>query len=163
RNALERRSPLATADDHLNRRESSRRRLGAIRLLPRDPAFFEKLKRDIHVRSWPGELFHEILHHPFPHFIILILYPLHPPLPEKNRIRSNAQIMLNLAQNNLLARPAMLQNPLKPGMLPHRDFTSIAPELFDKCIGVHELPSNSRRTKCLWPTREVSPSNAGVS
>src|SRR5580765_5069262 len=45
--------------------------------------------------------------------------------------------MLHFAENDLLPAPAMLQDPLKPGMLTHRNLAGIAPQLFNKCVRSH--------------------------
>src|SRR5262249_32322387 len=58
-------------------------------------------------------------------------------IAKEDRIGSDTQIMLHLAENDLLAAPAMLQDTLEPGMLAHRYFACVAPQLFYECIRSH--------------------------
>ena len=102
--SFQRRTSLAAADNHLNRRQGSRRRLGIVRFLPRDAAFFEKLQHDIHVRAFTAELFHEIFQNSVHHRILFGGDSVDRHIAKEDRIGPDPQIVLDFTENNLLLR-----------------------------------------------------------
>src|SRR5262249_18005072 len=149
RYAFQCRPALATADNHFDGGQRSRSRLGAVRFFTRNAALFEKLQHDIHVSSFSAQLFHEVLQNRLHQLVVLIVYRVDGHIAKKDRIGSDAQIMLHFAENDLLAAPAMLQDALKPGMLAHRYFACVAPELFYECIRSHGTYPAAARTAVL--------------
>src|ERR1044071_2395287 len=64
--------------------------------------------------------------------------------------------MLDCTQNDLLARPTMLDNAVEPRMLLHGNFGGVTPQLFDKLIGIHELGSSSAPVECPHNKRNIA-------
>src|SRR5262249_41750955 len=139
RHAFERGAPLAAADDRLDRRRRAGRRLGAVSLLARDAALLEELQHDVDVRPRAGKLLHEVFQHRAHEAVLFGGYRVDGDIAEENRIGAHAQIMLDLAKDNLLARPAMLEDALKPRMLAHGRLVGVAPKLADEFIGGHKI------------------------
>jgi hypothetical protein len=53
---------------------------------------------------------------------------------EEDRIRPHAQIVLDLAEDDLLAGPLVLDDAAEPWVLEHRHLSGDCPELVDQCI-----------------------------
>src|SRR4030095_7476803 len=137
RYAFQCRPALATADNHFDGRQGSWCGLGAVRFFAGNAAFFEKLQHDIHVVSFAAQLLHEVFQDSLHQLVVFIANRVDGHVAEENRIGSDTQVMLHLAENDLLPAPAMLQDALKPGMLAHRYLAGVAPQLFYECVGSH--------------------------
>ena len=133
---------LTLLDDHLDSSHSSRSRLGAVCLLTGDPAFLQELQHDVHMAARPGQLLGEVLQHHLHQFVLLLGHSVDRNVTEENRVGADPQVVLDFAQDELTARPAVLQNALEPGMLRHRHFLSVAPQFGYKFVGRHGCPSS---------------------
>src|SRR5207247_1983642 len=60
---------------------------------------------------------------------------------EEDRIRANAQVMLDLAEDDLLPTPAMLHDPLEPRVIRHEELARYPPELVDESLVCHSSPT----------------------
>src|SRR5207247_9865400 len=97
----------------------------------------EKLKHDDHVGSRTGQFLHKVFQERLHQLINLIGNSVDGHIAEKDGIGPHPEVVLELSENDLLPAPTMLQNPLKPGMLLHGDFTLLAPKLLDKVFASH--------------------------
>ncbi len=118
--------------------QGSGRRLGIVGFFPRDAAFFKELEHDVHVRALPAQFFHEIFENRLHEGVIFRRDGVNRHVAEENRIGAHAQIMLHLTLNDLLARPAMLDDSVEPRVLLHRHLRGVTPKLIYKFVGFHE-------------------------
>src|SRR5207237_8466295 len=114
-----RRTIRATWSDHLDRGERARRWIGLVGLIPRDARFVEHLQHDVDVRLLPAELLHEVLHHDVHERVVPLARDVRDDVAEEDRIRANAKVMLDLANDDLLARPTVLHDSLEPRVIGH--------------------------------------------
>src|SRR2546425_3450691 len=138
RDALERRSVLAARPDHLDRGEGARRGIGLISLFTRDARFVEHLQHDVDMRLLPAELLHEVLHHDVHERVVPLARDVRDDIAEEDRIRADAKVMLDLAEDDLLPRPTVLHDSFEPRVVRHEELPRDAPELLDEPLVRHE-------------------------
>src|SRR5207249_4866570 len=134
RDALERAAVLAARTDHLDRGERPRRGVGAVRLLPRDAGVREELQHDVDVRLLAAELLHEVLHHDVHERVVPFARDVRNDVAEEDGVRPHPQVVLDLTEDDLLARPAMLDDALEPRMVRHEESVRDVPQLRDERV-----------------------------
>ena len=119
RDAFERGAILTARADHLDRGERSRRGVGAVGLLARDAGFLEELQHDVDVRPLAAELLHEVLHDHVHEVVVPLAGDVGDDVAKEDRVGTHAQVVLDLPEDDLLARPAMLDDPFEPRVVRH--------------------------------------------
>src|SRR5712692_269500 len=130
---------LAAPVDHLDGSHSTRSRLSTVSLLPRDPAFLQELEHDVHMGPWRRELLHEITQDHLHQLIPPCGHGVYHDVTPVDGVGAHSQIVLNFAQDELLCRPAVVDDAVEPGMLLHGHFMSVAPQFLYELIGGLQL------------------------
>src|SRR6266550_891012 len=141
RDALERGAVLAARPDHLDRGERARRGFGSFGLLARNTRLVEHLQHDVDVRLLSAELLHEVLHHDVHERVVPLARDVRDDVAEEDRIRTDTKVVLDLTNDDLVARPTMLDDSLEPGVIRHEKLARGAPELIDKSVVRHSSPT----------------------
>src|SRR6266849_5965768 len=126
---------LAAPVDHFDGSHSTRRRLSTVSLLPRNPAFLQELEHDVHMGPWRRELLHEITQDHLHQLIPPCGHGVYHDVTPVDGVGAHSQIVLNFAQDELLWRPAVVDDAVEPGMLLHGHFMSVAPQFLYELIG----------------------------
>ena len=154
RDALEGRAPLAVAEDHLDGRERAGRRLRMIGVVPGHAALLQELVHDVHVALLAGQLLHVVLEDRLGQAGQALLRGVGSDVAEVDRVLPNAEEVLDLSQDDLLARPAVVGDALEPRMLTHRERERVLPQISDKLVNVHRAPPCGRDAtpaSCAYP------------
>src|SRR5262249_31177776 len=154
---------LAAAVDHLDGGHRAWSRLSTVSLLPRDPAFLQELQHDVHMGPWRRQLLHEITQDRIHQLIPPCGHGVYHDVTPVDGVRTHPQIVLNFAQDELLRRPAVMNDAVEPGMLLHGYFLSVAPQFLDELVGRlylrHALPLLSYAACCgplAWCQRALA-------
>jgi hypothetical protein len=86
------------------------------------------------VRALAAELLHEVVEDHLHERVLLFLHRVDGDVSEEDRVGTYSQVVLDFAQDDLLAAPAVFDDAAEPGMLHHRDLSSDPPELVDERI-----------------------------
>ena len=80
------------------------------------------------------ELLHEVVEDDLHQPVLLLLDRVYRDVSEEDGVGPHPQVVLHLALHDLVARPAVLDDPAKPGVLDHRNLVGNPPQFGDERI-----------------------------
>src|SRR5574341_497507 len=101
------------------------------------------------------ELLHEVFQHRLHYRIFLGSDGIDCHIAEENRIGAYTQIVLHLAEYDLLLGPAVLDDAIEPRVLLHRYFGCVTPKLLDEIISVHMRASIAEQQESPPPKNSL--------
>src|SRR5439155_25494800 len=110
-------------------------------LFARNTGLVEHLQHDVDVRPLSAELLHEVLHDDVHERVVPLARDVRDDVAEEDRVRADTKVVLDLTNDDLLARPTMLDDSLEPGVIRHEKLARGAPELIDKSVVRHSSPT----------------------
>src|SRR5437773_474758 len=81
-----------------------------------------------------AELLHEVLHHDVHERVVPFARDVRNDVAEEDGVRPHPQVVLDLTEDDLLARPAMLDDALEPRMVRHEESVRDVPQLRDERV-----------------------------
>ena len=81
-----------------------------------------------------AQLLHEVVEDNIHQPILLFLDRIDGDVAKEDGVVAHPKVVLNFAQNDLLGRPAVLDDALEPGVLDHRDLVGNAPQVGDEGV-----------------------------